>query len=160
MPDDLLQTKLHVPRLRPFLVPRPHLIKALNQGLAGKLTLISAPAGFGKTTLVSSWIDTLQTENATLPPLSTQIAWLSLDKNDHVPARFLSYIIAALQRVDPHIGVSARSMLQASPLPVPTLLTALLNDIAARPDPLVLVLDDYHVIDARPIDEAVVELGQ
>ena len=154
MPDDLLQTKLHVPRLRPFLVPRPHLIKALNQGLAGKLTLISAPAGFGKTTLVSSWIDTLQTENATLPPLSTQIAWLSLDKNDHVPARFLSYIIAALQRVDPHIGVSARSMLQASPLPVPTLLTALLNDIAARPDPLVLVLDDYHVIDAQPIDEA------
>ncbi|MCB0207507.1 MAG: hypothetical protein KDH89_22015, partial [Anaerolineae bacterium] len=79
MPDDLLQTKLHVPRLRPFLVPRPHLIKALNQGLAGKLTLISAPAGFGKTTLVSSWIDTLQTENATLPPLPTQIAWLSLD---------------------------------------------------------------------------------
>ena len=154
MPDDLLQTKLHVPRLRPFLVPRPHLIKALNQGLAGKLTLISAPAGFGKTTLVSSWIDTLQTENATLSPLSTQIAWLSLDKNDHVPARFLSYIIAALQRVDPHIGVSARSMLQASPLPVPTLLTALLNDIAARPDPLVLVLDDYHVIDAQPIDEA------
>ena len=154
MPDDLLQTKLHVPRLRPFLVPRPHLIKALNQGLAGKLTLISAPAGFGKTTLVSSWIDTLQTENATLPPLSTQIAWLSLDKNDHVPARFLSYIIAALQRVDPHIGVSARSMLQASPLPVPTLLTALLNDIAARPDPLVLVLDDYHVVDAQPIDEA------
>ena len=153
MPDDLLQTKLHVPRLRPFLVPRPHLIKALNQGLAGKLTLISAPAGFGKTTLVSSWIDTLQTENATLPPLSTQIAWLSLDKNDHVPARFLSYIIAALQRVDPHIGVSARSMLQASPLPVPTLLTALLNDIAARPDLLVLVLDDYHVIDAQPIDE-------
>ena len=154
MPDDLLQTKLHVPRLRPFLVPRPHLIKALNQGLAGKLTLISAPAGFGKTTLVSSWIDTLQTENATLPPLSTQIAWLSLDKNDHVPARFLSYIIAALQRVDPHIGVSARSMLQASPLPIPALLTALLNDITAQPDRLVLVLDDYHVVDAPQIDEA------
>jgi LuxR family maltose regulon positive regulatory protein len=159
MPDDLLQTKLHAPRLRPFLVPRPHLSKALNQGLAGKLTLISAPAGFGKTTLVSSWIDSLQTESATHPPnthspLPTQVAWLSLDGNDSVPARFLSYIIAALQRVDPHIGVSARSMLQASPLPIPSLLTALLNDIAAQPDPLVLVLDDYHEVDAQPIDEA------
>ena len=159
MPDNLLQTKFHVPRLRPFLVPRPHLIEALNQGLAGKLTLISAPAGFGKTTLVSTWIDTLQTGSDTLlsnnlSPTPTQIAWLSLDGNDHVPARFLSYVIAALQRVDPHIGVSARSMLQASPLPVPTLLTALLNDIAARPDPLVLVLDDYHVVDVQPIGEA------
>ena len=159
MPDDLLQTKLHVPRLRPFLVPRPHLIKALNQGLAGKLTLISAPAGFGKTTLVSTWIDTLQTGSDTLlsnnlSPTPTQIAWLSLDGNDHVPARFLSYVIAALQRIDPHIGVSARSMLQASPLPIPALLTALLNDITAQPDRLVLVLDDYHVVDAPQIDEA------
>ncbi|MCB0203164.1 MAG: AAA family ATPase, partial [Anaerolineae bacterium] len=119
---------------------------------AGKLTLISAPAGFGKTTLVSSWIDALPQN--TQSPFSTRIAWLSLDENDHVPARFLSYIIAALQRVDPHVGVSAQSMLQASPLPVPALLTALLNDIAAQPDPLVLVLDDYHVVDAQPIDEA------
>ncbi|MCB9154812.1 MAG: AAA family ATPase, partial [Caldilineae bacterium] len=120
--------------------------------MAGKLTLISAPAGFGKTTLVSSWIDALPQN--TQSPFSTRIAWLSLDENDHVPARFLSYIIAALQRVDPHVGVSAQSMLQASPLPVPALLTALLNDIAAQPDPLVLVLDDYHVVDAQPIDEA------
>jgi len=101
MSDDLLQTKLHVPRLRPLLVPRPRLIETLNQGLAGKLTLISAAAGFGKTTLVSSWIDALQTASATLPPtlhapLSTQIAWLSLDENDRAPVRFLSYVIAAL----------------------------------------------------------------
>ena len=159
MSGDLLQTKLHVPRLRPLLVPRPRLIETLNQGLAGKLTLISAPAGFGKTTLVSSWIDALQTESATLSPntqspLPTQIAWLSLDENDSAPARFLSYVIVALQRIDPKIGGSAQPMLQASPLPIPTLLTALLNDIAAQPDPLMLVLDDYHVVDAQPIDEA------
>ncbi|MCB9152297.1 MAG: AAA family ATPase [Caldilineaceae bacterium] len=157
MSDDLLQTKLHVPRLRPSLVPRPRLIEALNQGRTGKLTLISAAAGFGKTTLVSSWIDALQTERAPLPPAShvpTQIAWLSLDENDSAPARFLAYVIAALQRIDPHIGASAQPMLQASPLPLPTVLTALLNDVASQPEQIVLVLDDYHVIDARPIDEA------
>ena len=158
-----LQTKLHVPRLRPFLVPRPRLIEALNQGLAGKLTLISAPAGFGKTTLVSSWIDALQTENATSSParhspLPTQIAWLSLDENDGAPARFLSYVIVALQQIDPKIGRSAQPMLQASPLPIPSLLTALLNDIAAQPDRLMLVLDDYHMVDSLPVDEALVFL--
>ncbi len=152
MSGELLQTKLFLPRLRPSLVPRPRLIKILNQGLSGKLTLISAPAGFGKTTLVSSWIDALQTDNTA--PTPTQIAWLSLDENDGVLARFLSYVIAALQRIDPHIGESALPLLQASPLPLPTLLTTLLNDIAAQPDPLVLVLDDYHVVDAHPVDEA------
>ena len=152
MSGDLLQTKLYAPRLRPALVPRPRLIERLNQGLVGKLTLISAPAGFGKTTLVSSWIAALQTAGAAPGP--TQIAWLSLDENDSAPARFLSYVIAALQRVDPHIGASALPLLQASPLPIPTVLTALLNDIAMRPDPLLLVLDDYHMVDAHPVDEA------
>ncbi len=156
MSDDLLQTKLHLPRPRPLLVPRPRLIERLNQGLGGKLTLIAAAAGFGKTTLVSSWIDALQTASTTPPlhtPLPTQIAWLSLDANDSAPARFLAYIIAALQRIDPTIGKSAQAMLQASPLPMSTLLTSLLNDVAAQPEPLLLVLDDYHVVDARPIDE-------
>ncbi len=151
MSEMLLNTKLFVPPLRPFLVPRPRLIETLNQGLAGKLTLISAPAGFGKTTLISSWIDALQTES---DPPHARIAWLSLDENDSAPARFLSYVIAALQSVDAHIGQTALPMLQASPLPIPTVLTMLLNDIAAQPDPLLLVLDDYHVVDARPIDEA------
>jgi LuxR family maltose regulon positive regulatory protein len=159
MSEILLKTKLFVPPQRSFLVPRPRLIETLNQGLAGKLTLISAAAGFGKTTLVSSWIDALQTGSASLPstphvPLRTQIAWLSLDENDSAPARFLSYVIAALQCIDPHIGESALPMLQASPLPISTVLTSLLNDVAAQPDPLLLVLDDYHVVDAQPIDEA------
>ena len=152
MLGDLLQTKLYVPRLRPSLVPRPRLIETLNQGLAGKLTLISAPAGFGKTTLVSSWLDALQTESAA--PSPAQIAWLSLDENDSELAQFLSYFIAALQRVDPHIGASALPLLQASPLPVSSVLTTLLNDIAQRPETLMLVLDDYHAVDSRPIDEA------
>ncbi len=152
MSGDLLQTKLYLPRLRPSLVPRPRLIETLNHGLAGKLTLISAPAGFGKTTLVSSWIDALQTEkDAPSPP---QIAWLSLDENDGELARFLAYVIAALQRVEPHIGESALALLQASPLPVPRVLTTLLNDIAKQPDAFMLVLDDYHAVDSQPIDEA------
>jgi len=152
MPEDLLQTKLYIPRLRPSLVPRPRLIKTLNQGLTGKLTLISAPAGFGKTTLISSWVDALQTERSA--PSSAQLTWLSLDENDSELARFLAYVIAALQRVDPHIGESALPLLQASPLPVPSVLTSLLNDIAEQPDALMLVLDDYHAVDSRPIDEA------
>ena len=160
MSGDLLHTKLYLPRLRPSLVPRPRLIETLNQGLTGKLTLVSAPAGFGKTTLISSWIATLQSEDAApisnlQSPASMQIAWLSLDENDGELARFLAYLIAALQRVEPHIGESARPLLQASPLPVSSVLTTLLNDIAKQPDALMLVLDDYHAVDSLPIDEAV-----
>jgi LuxR family maltose regulon positive regulatory protein len=142
MSSDLLQTKLYVPRLRPSLVTRPRLIETLTHGLTGKLTFISAPAGFGKTTLVSSWIDSLQTESAA--PSPARIAWLSLDENDNELSRFLSYIIAALQRVHPQIGKSALPLLQASPLPLSRVLTILLNDIAKQPASLMLVLDDYH----------------
>jgi len=152
MSGDLLQTKLYLPRLRPSLVPRLHLIETLNQGLPGKLTLISAPAGFGKTTLISSWIDALQTEKDA--PSPAQIAWLSLDENDSELTRFLTYVIAALQCIDPHIGESALPLLQASPLPLSSVLTTLLNDIAKQPDALMLVLDDYHAVDSRLIDEA------
>ena len=148
----LLQTKLFVPPQRSSLVARPRLIGTLNQGLAGKLTLISAPAGFGKTTLVSSWLDSLQAESAA--PNLTRIAWLSLDENDSEVARFLAYVVAALQHIDPHIGKSALPLLQASPLPVSNVLTTLLNDIAKQPDSLMLVLDDYHAVDSSPIDEA------
>ena len=152
MSGDLLQTKLYLPRLRPSLVPRPRLIETLNHGLAGKLTLISAPAGFGKTTLISSWIDALQTEKDA--PSPAPIAWLSLDENDSELARFLAYVIAALQRIDPQIGASALPLLQASPLPVSNVLTTLLNDIAQQPESLMLVLDDYHAVDSQAIDEA------
>ncbi len=155
MTGDLLQTKLYVPRLRPSLVPRPHLIEKLNQGLQQgcKLTLISAPAGFGKTTLASAWVQQIK----------YPVAWLSLDEGDNELTRFLSYSIAALQTIDANIAKGALSALQ-SPQPPPTeaILTSLINEIATLPDnpstgsgqSFILVLDDYHVIDARPIDDA------
>jgi LuxR family maltose regulon positive regulatory protein len=131
------------------LVPRPHLIRQLEEGLhlGRRMTLISAPAGFGKTTLLSDWIQ--QT--------ARPAAWLSLDEGDNDLARFLAYLIAALQRIDPDVGQTARAMLQAprgaSRLEPP--LTSLINDIVATAEPLLLVLDDYHVIEASPIHKAV-----
>ena len=129
------------------IVLRPRLIERLNEGLAAgrKLTLISAPAGFGKTTLVSEW----------LAGCGRPVAWLSLDEGDNDPARFLAYFIAALQTIAPKIGEGALGALH-SPQPPPTevLLTALLNDLAAIPDNFMLVLDDYHVIESKPVDEA------
>ncbi len=111
------------------------------------VTLISAPAGFGKTTLVSEWI-------ATLTRSGVRVAWLSLDEGDNDPARFLTYLVAALQTIAPQIGAATLSALQSSqPPPSDVLLTALLNDLTTLGD-VVLVLDDYHVIESQSIDEA------
>ncbi len=145
MSGDLLQTKLYVPRLRPSLVPRPHLIAKLKAGLAGKLTLVSAPAGFGKTTLVSEWIADCE----------RPFAWLSLDERDSDLTRFLTYLIAAIQTLAPTVGERTAALLASPNLP-PTdaVLTALLNEMSAVPQEMALVLDDYHVVDARPIDAA------
>jgi LuxR family maltose regulon positive regulatory protein len=141
----ILATKLYLPRLRPNVVSRPHLIERLSAGLHRKLTLISAPAGFGKTTLVSAWVQ--ESERAT--------AWLSLDEGDNDPARFLLHLVAALQTVAPEIGEGAVSALQSSrPPPSEVVLTVLLNEIASLPNRFVLVLDDYHVIDTEPVDVA------
>ncbi len=142
----LLTTKLYIPPPRSKLVLRPHLIERLNEGLNGKLTLISAPAGFGKTTLVSAWI----------AGCDRPVAWLSLDEGDADRSRFLMYLVAALRSIAAHLGEGVLAALQ-SPQPPPTeaLLTVLLNEIAAGQDRLVLVLDDYHMVDAEPIDQAV-----
>lgn len=145
MSDDLLQTKLYVPRLRPSFVSRPHLTEKLNRGLHRKLTLISASAGFGKSTLVSEWISGGERPSA----------WLSLDENDAEPVRFLTYLVAALQRVSPAIGKAVWPGLQSpQPPPLESVLTSLLNDIGAIPQDILLVLDDYHRVDAKVIDEA------
>ena len=145
MSTPILATKLYIPPPRPKVVLRPRLIERLNEGLDRKLTLISAPAGFGKTTLVSEWVAGSE----------RPAAWLSLDEGDNDPTRFLTYLVAALQTIAPDIGEGVLSVLQ-SPQPPPTesILTALLNEITAVPDDFVLVLDDYHVIDARPVDAA------
>jgi LuxR family maltose regulon positive regulatory protein len=145
-------------------VPRPRLIERLDAVLHRKLTLISAPAGFGKTTLVSEWADHLRSERrggvvppagATTAPL--QIAWLSLDEGDNDLTRFLTYLIAALQTIEPNFGTGGLSALQ-SPQPPPTevVLTALINELTAHSTSaqIVLVLDDYHLIEAQPVHDA------
>jgi LuxR family maltose regulon positive regulatory protein len=145
MSTPLLAGKLFIPPSRPKVVLRPRLIEQLNESPHRKLTLISAPAGFGKTTLVSAWVTAC----------GRPTAWLSLDEGDNDPTRFLAYLIAALQTIAPNIGTGLLGILQ-SPQPPPTesILTALLNEITTLPDNFVLVLDDYHLIDAKPVDHA------
>src|SRR2546429_6439838 len=137
MPTPILATKLYIPGLRPNVVSRPRLLERLNEGLHRKLTLISAPAGFGKTTLLSEWVEGIE----------RPAAWLSLDERENDPARFLTYLVAALQTIAATIGQGVLGVLQ-SPQPPPTeaILTALLNEITTLPDHFVLVLDDYHLI--------------
>ena len=143
----ILATKLYIPPPRPKVVQRPHLLQRLNEALLYMpgVTLISAPAGFGKTTLISEWVADGQ----------RPAAWLSLDDGDNDPARFLAYLIAALQIIAPNLGASLLAVLQ-SPQPPPTesILTDLLNEIITIPNDFVLVLDDYHVIDAKSVDQA------
>ena len=143
----LLETKLYVPRLRRGLVARPRLIERLSRGAESKLTLISAPAGFGKTTLVAEW-------RAAAPAGERSAAWLSLDQADNQPWSFWTDLIAALQTVVPGIGARALSLLQEpQPPPIETILTTLLNELTTVQGDVVLVLDDYHVIDAHDVQD-------
>ena len=145
MTASLLTTKLYIPPPRPNAVSRPRLLARLDAGLHGRLTLVSAPAGFGKTTLVSAWVG----------GCGRPVAWLSLDAGDNDPRRFLTYIAAAVQTVAPGVGggvLSARRSLQ--PPPLEAILTAFVNEIAALPATCLLVLDDYHVIEAAAVGDA------
>jgi LuxR family transcriptional regulator, maltose regulon positive regulatory protein len=148
----ILATKLYIPPARPNVVLRPRLIERLNGDLpAGHtpgVTLISAPAGYGKTTLVSKWIA------GRGQVCERPVAWLSLDEGDNDPVRFLAYLVAALQTIAPNFGAGVLGMLHAGQPQPPSesLLTALLNEIASIPDNFVLVLDDYHVIEAQAVD--------
>jgi LuxR family maltose regulon positive regulatory protein len=145
MPDTLLSTKLYIPPPRPDLVARPRLIERLEAGTRGKLTLVSAPAGYGKSTLVSEWI-----ARSNVPT-----AWLSLDASDNDIAQFFSYLIAALQQINPDIGVDIQSILEAgADPPIENLLTALVNDITASATRFALVLDDYHNIHELKVHQA------
>ena len=139
----ILATKLYIPPPRPKMVSRPRLIDQLNEGLHRKLTLISAPAGFGKTTLVSDW---LNHKDEASPVYPFKVAWLSLDEGDSEPTRFLAYLVAALQTVDKQFGADVLGMLQ---LPIETVLTTLLNGLTAVSHHIILVLDDYHLIDSQ-----------
>src|SRR4030066_2100641 len=139
MSTPILATKLYIPPPRPKIVIRSRLIERLNEGMHCKLTLISAPAGFGKTTLVSEWVAVCE----------RPVAWLSLDERDNDPARFISYLVKALQTIEAGIGEGLLAALQSpQPLQIETILTTLLNEIAAIPENFLLVLDDYHSIDS------------
>src|SRR5215472_5867470 len=134
MATPLLATKLYRPHPRQTVVRRLRLLAQLRAGLDGPLTLLSAPAGFGKTTLLA----------AGLADCSQPVAWLSLEEGDGDLPRFLTYLVAALQTVDSTCGASLLGLLGANPPSAELLLTALVNDLAAREQEIVLVLDDYH----------------
>jgi LuxR family maltose regulon positive regulatory protein len=172
----LLATKLYIPPARPDLVPRPRLTERLNEGVECMLTVVSAPAGFGKTTLLSEWI---HFRGEVTSPL--KVAWVSLDEDDNDPVRFWSYVVAALGTVHAGVGETVRVLLhspQLSPTApasrgesewaavasrseaewIASVLTALINEIVVVPDHFVLVFDDYHVIEAQTVHDSLVYL--
>ncbi len=140
----ILATKLYAPPTRQEFVFRSRLLDQLTQSLQGKLTLVSAPAGFGKTSLVSDWLGRQELPHA----------WLSLDEREEDPARFLAYLVAALQTLDESLGVELMAALQAPQHPpLEVISTNLINELATLSQRSILVLDDYHVIDAKAVDD-------
>lgn len=146
MNSTLLKTKLYRPLVRPELVSRPYLMGRLDEGFNSKLTVVSAPAGYGKTTLVSTWASECQ----------CPVAWLSLDKEDNDPVRFLIYVIAALQTIKPDLGQEILSVLQsAQPVIIANLLPELINQLVDIQASFTLVLDDYHAITSPEIHDSI-----
>src|SRR5215203_37628 len=146
--DPLLLTKLTVPSVRRSLVPRMRLSERLDTGLERKLTLLSAPAGFGKTTLLSSWIRVLSGDGR-------PVSWLSVDSGDNDPARFWRYLVTATDQLQPGSGTTALALLGSpQPPPIEAVLTTVLNELGTMPAEAVLVLDDYHLIESQTIHEA------
>ncbi len=147
--DPLLATKLYIPALRSHRVPRPRLTARLEAGTAGPLTLLSAPAGFGKSTLLAEWIH----------HGGRRVAWVSLDEGDNDPVRFLDYAVAALRTLHAGLGEDALTLLRHARSPtaeeLEPILTSLLNEIDAAAEDLVIVLDDYHAIDGAAVHQTV-----
>ena len=145
----LLATKLYVPKWRPGFVARPTLITRLGQGIERKLTLVSAPAGFGKTTLLAEWL-------AATPANERPAAWVSLDRSDNDPALFWAYVIAALQTIQSGIGANALSLLRSpQPPPIESVLTILINELTTIEDDIALILDDLHMIDNSLVHDGI-----
>ncbi len=143
MPGQILITKLYIPPLQPKTVPRPHLTKRLNDCMECRLTLVSASAGFGKTTLISEWVAACK----------QPVSWLSLDEEHSDYVCFLTYLITALQKIKADIGEEVLKVLQFPQLPsANSILISLLNEITTIPDSFILVLDDYHLTDSKEVD--------
>src|SRR5947209_3058916 len=143
--DQLLATKFFVPSSSHPLIARPHLTILLNQGLRRKLTLIAAPAGFGKTTLLSTWVQSFPKENPDAP----RVAWVSLDEEDNEPVLFWTYALTALDTQQPGLCAPLLAYLQTLQAPTPPVryvLQALINTLANRTEQFLLALDDYHLI--------------
>jgi LuxR family maltose regulon positive regulatory protein len=146
MARPVIATKLYIPKPRPGLVTRPRLRERLRRGAESRLTLVSAPAGFGKTTLLAEWLDETAGEDHS-------VAWLSLGPEDSEPASFWTYVVTALHTAAPGEGSGALELIASSPLPTGQLLTTLLNELAAAPGEVWLVLDDYHLADSRDVSD-------
>lgn len=155
----VLGTKLHLPSSRRQLVPRPRLTDQLltDPRSLPRLVLVSAPAGFGKTTVLTQWLtaaDPNTDPNSAMPP--PRVAWLSLDEADSDPRRFLTHVIAALRTTNPDIGTDALALMGTDrDVPVDDVLVSLVNDLDTVAEPTVLALDDYHVIGTPEVHEAV-----
>lgn len=144
----LLETKLYAPPLRSDLVARPRLVDVIRQGTAHKLTVVVAPAGFGKTTLLAGWLADVARERR-------GVGWVSLDPSENEPALFWRYVIGALQKLDPAVGTRASAQLRSPHAPpIEIVLGTLINEVDAAARDFTIVLDDYHVIDASPIHES------
>jgi LuxR family maltose regulon positive regulatory protein len=135
----LVATKLYVPQVRKRLVARPRLSERLSHGAQSRLTVIAAPAGFGKTTLLSAWLDVPSSEQGL-------VAWLSLDENDRQPGLFWTNLIAALQSIVPGLGAGALTLIQSGQAPGQDVIATLLNDLSVVRSEIRLVLDDYHLV--------------
>lgn len=145
----LLATKFHAPRHRGGVVDRPRLHRRLDLARLPALTLVSAPAGFGKTTLLAEWLD--ETDRGA----SARPAWVSLDPRDNDPTLFWSYLVAAVATPVPGVGEEARALLQGSTSSVDAVVTSLLNDLTTTSGEIVLILDDYHVVESIEVHESV-----
>ncbi len=149
----LLGTKLHVPHPRRQLVARPRLTERLSgvPGMMPRLVLVSAPAGFGKTTVLTQWLASYDGPGGGETP---RVAWLSLDEGDSDLPRFLGQVVAAIRTTDPELGADAQDLLQGDVVPTEAVLVSLVNDLDTAAEPTVLALDDYHVIEDPAVHEA------
>ncbi|HSO68368.1 MAG TPA: helix-turn-helix transcriptional regulator, partial [Arachnia sp.] len=148
MTRPLLTMKMFVPRARPGLVVRPRLLERLSSDGAAKLTLVSAPPGFGKTTLLAEWARTATS-------VSGRVAWLSLEQGDNDPGSFWPYVVASLEAVVPSVSAACRELAVAEQGPGRQLIATLLNELAGVTGEVWLVLDDYHLIDNHDIQDGV-----